>query len=68
MKISPSVKVDALEKNDRRGHSCASGGKQVFRFIRLMPDTEDSGEMSYRLNRRLKSGGITSRMLNSLKS
>lgn len=68
MKISPSVKVDALEKNDHRGHSCASGSKQVFRFIRLMPGMEDSGEKSYRLNRRLKSGGITSRMLNSLKS
>ena len=57
-----------LKKYDRRGHSCASGGKQVFRFIRLMPDTEDSGGMSYRLKRRLKRGGITSRMLNSLKS
>ena len=46
MKFFPSVKTDALEKYDRRGHSCASGGKPVFRFIRLMPGPEDSGGMS----------------------
>ena len=68
MKNSPSVKVDALEKNNCRCHSCASGGKPVFRFIRLMPGTEDSGEMSYCLKRRRRISGITSRMLNSLKS
>jgi hypothetical protein len=57
-----------LKKYNRRCHSCASGGKQVFRFIRLMPGTEDSGEMSYRLKRHRRIGGIASRMPNSLKS
>jgi hypothetical protein len=68
MKFFPSVKTDALEKYDRRGYLCASGGKPFFRFIRLMPGTEDSGEISYRLKRHRRIGGMTSRMVNSLKS